>query len=837
MESAGGDKATTLLHLRKTYAGVSKDAQLGPLDEANLDKLLPLFNKLMSMYTPDELCANFKEAAAFSNSIAESLVHEIRRRANNEATNEAASSVHAFLRAHPPDARGWVLLKSLNFLVSSNQPKILEAVCRAALPSTLVKVFYLFFDLPTNEDAAEREHRGRLYDSAVTLMVSLCSFDCVAAELIQKDDFVLLFIGASSPCAPEHSMWRDANFTFLCTIINKSMNSSVLKYIHSKGCVGHYMKQLRNPELSDAELSTFLSNIVDLLKLSAEYTPLLVEDMVNAHGFQFIIEFCERASLAHIKPLLSVLVSLISAGNQTIPLANPQTPLSFYPFQLNADCARSSKTIRIPEAFEVLERCFYDASDEKCLLVLDCVHEVLKMETMNYFVLEKQYPLYLFVERMSVKSIPVQKRVLSIVEFVLRELNFIPCRELTVINNHLRRTVKEKDFEQIELYLHFLFGIMPINLHIKDAYRELLHLETFLNIVQSHSGDFADLSEAEKNVVQRSMDLLVASTKNNSMNAQFITENLEIRTVKQILSSDDPQTADFRSTMEMLIKNLLFLAKNEQLFSFAAADPLLRSGQHRCMFGSILLESHKVRIMFRRSGGYICLMTLLLQLENSLNVGAERVLSEQHKRVLSHVTLIFRVLTLSMRYEPSNARYFLNEVKPAIIVSILRTMGCFGRREKVEVVAPIWSEISVDQIRPQLKICHSIFENPELDFDSCDDLPPRLFCSLYLLRVMFNLAMDNFGKQNSDIQWAKEEWLSSAENVEIIPVVAWTRSVLVHPSPVLCILQLLASVSSVDNVNEVAATVPDRWTAIAQFYVALVLKALLRSERNQQGDV
>lgn len=79
------------------------------------------------------------------------------------------------------------------------------------------------------------------------------------------------------------------------------------------------------------------------------------------------------------------------------------------------------------------------------------------------------------------------------------------------------------------------------------------------------------------------------------------------------------------------------------------------------MFGSILLESHKVRIMFRRSGGYICLMTLLLQLENSLSVN-DSTLSMEKKYLLEHITLIFRVLTLSMRYEPSNARYFLLEV-------------------------------------------------------------------------------------------------------------------------------------------------------------------------------
>jgi hypothetical protein len=168
-------------------------------------------------------------------------------------------------------------------------------------------------------------------------------------------------------------------------------------------------------------------------------------------------------------------------------------------------------------------------------------------------------------------------------------------------------------------------------------------------------------------LVQRSLDLLVATTKNNSLNAQFITENLEIKCVKAIMSDENEKSVDFRSTAEILIKQLLFMAKNEQLFSsllqILFSDPgntavcmkLLK------MFGSILLESHKVRIMFRRSGGYICLMTLLLQLENTLNVD-DSALRTEKKYMLEHITLIFRVLALSMRYEPSNARYFLLEV-------------------------------------------------------------------------------------------------------------------------------------------------------------------------------
>lgn len=65
-----------------------------------------------------------------------------------------------------------------------------------------------------------------------------------------------------------------------------------------------------------------------------------------------------------------------------------------------------------------------------------------------------------------------------------------------------------------------------------------------------------------------------------------------------------------------------------------------------------------------------------------------------------------------------------------------------------------------------------------------------------------------------------------------------TRTVLVHPSAVICLLQLLPFVASFDPSDivpsESSSLHHHLWSASAQFYIALVLKALLRSERNQQ---
>lgn len=65
-------------------------------------------------------------------------------------------------------------------------------------------------------------------------MNSLCSNAIVAQELIQKDDLIWLFVSASTLCSANHIMWRDANFAFLFSIIEKALSPPVIKYIHCK---------------------------------------------------------------------------------------------------------------------------------------------------------------------------------------------------------------------------------------------------------------------------------------------------------------------------------------------------------------------------------------------------------------------------------------------------------------------------------------------------------------------------------------------------------------------------------------------------------------------------
>ena len=78
----------------------------------------------------------------------------------------------------------------------------------------------------------------------------------------------------------------------------------------------------------------------------------------------------------------------------------------------------------------------------------------------------------------------------------------------------------------------------------------------------------------------------------------------------------------------------------------------------------VLRESHKVRVHFRKTGGYLSFISMLLNLEgvfgNLENI--QGAVPQEETALLDFIHLIFKVLSISMRYEPSNAKYFFNEV-------------------------------------------------------------------------------------------------------------------------------------------------------------------------------
>ena len=98
----------------------------------------------------EEIMDKFPDVLQFCNHVSRLMVSEIRRRASNQSTEAASSAIVKYLEIESSEEQssGWMLLSTINLLTSASHDAFINGMTIAALPSTLVKCFYLFFDLP-----------------------------------------------------------------------------------------------------------------------------------------------------------------------------------------------------------------------------------------------------------------------------------------------------------------------------------------------------------------------------------------------------------------------------------------------------------------------------------------------------------------------------------------------------------------------------------------------------------------------------------------------------------------------------------------------------------------
>lgn len=848
------DRALTLLHLRKTFSEYCKVPLGGQKDgDRKFDRVLPLFSKVISMYpSPEEIVDQFKELCPFAGHLCRHLVQEMRLRAANQSTELAALSISLFLLPDTADPRGWMLLSSAHYLVSTARLPVIDAVCKAALPSTLVKALYLFFDLPPATDQAMSASRRKLYSLFLSLMEQLCGYRCVGEELARKDDLFLLFAGSSCVCPSENALWRKGAEQLLVTLISKALSPPLAKYIHAKGCVQLFVSNIRKEgeNISVSECVEMIICLLCVLKDSVNVTNLLVQDFAQANGYLLLRDFVLKNENEEdgMRNVLLMLMSVITSGTTELrPALSPG--LVVLPSFTLPPPTGNGLSVRNIDAFRVLFQVFVQSTSERiCETAIDVVHNIYASDAANYFIIDKECSLSQIIEHMESKTPQVQRKILELVEYVVFHLNHVPCKELIALSVLLKTQTTAGHLECCVLALQSAFRILSANSLLKDAFREVGLVETFTWTVMHFVPIVKErhLTEIEGKVALLSTDILSLLVSGNNANARIFRESAGPKLLIDLICSD---CGDWRASALQLMKQLLIQAHSEEqltaLLLIMHSPPQQNLTLQSVLLKSLLCalrESHKVRVMFRRVGGYLCLISLLLSFEGKLKSDEKSQemsstdnsnerswklasVSMESLSLLEFFQLIFKVLTISMRYEPSNAKHFAQEVKWDNLCVALRASGAFN--EQVDVIdssKSIWHDESAN-LRSRVSACHHVFQfNEQLDSRIAPtEMPPSIFFACCIMRFLFNMALDNYEKTNGDVVWSREENLLQLDD-STSSIVSWSTSVLVHPGALLTMLHLLPAIHS---------SFLD-WEVGAQLYCALVIKALLRPERNQQ---
>ncbi|KAJ8676714.1 hypothetical protein QAD02_012501 [Eretmocerus hayati] len=877
--------ALGLMHLKKLFSEYTHPTHT-LTDTEKDDKLynmLPLFCKVFGTSPSGDMSEKFWDIVAFTKEVSNLMVSEIRRRASNQSTETASCAIVKFLEIENSEesSNGWMLLSALN-LLAAGDTSLIQEMTSAAVPSTLVKCLYLFFDLPEmNEEEADisdanseftpRERRILLQKIFVQLLVRLCSHSYPAEELARKDDLTLLFSAITSWCPQYNVMWRKSAAEVLMTLSRHGLTQSVVAYIHNKGCIALCIDNMqRVPELAPLEIVEMFVTVFCFLKDSSEVSQTLLDDFRACQGYIFLSEFLLKNASSRleqdnrteaqdaIRNLVLMLASLTMCGHTELKpsTASMGSLFQILGFTLPQPSNRGG-SVRNIQAFQVLQSVFVKSNSPLlCCTILDAISSVYHSDNANYFILEGQNTLSQFAEKIHLKNLEIQEKFFQLLEFIVFQLNFVPCKELISLSLLLK---SNNSISCSIMCMKTLNNILRHNVIFKDVYREVGLLEVFVTCLDRYASSLKDKQAAVDqgqeykvcveqeelaNLVMEGLTILLAG---NVQNANVFRQCGGARCAHSLIPY-----IDCRFQALGIVRELILSAGGDDdmatlLGVMHSAPPnalILKTHILRSLLTS-LRESHRTRTVFRKVGGFVYVMSVLVSLEGKLGPpsqedsepcnDAARRNPEDETQLLTLLHMVFHTISTAMRFEPANAKFFHHEICQSSLCDTLRLLGCFSTQSKLEE-----NHTAVDMNLHNLWL--PVFAGNVLEPIFPSNVPHMLGYACLVMRLLYDVALDTFDKPNlagmgmkspSHKQYNVEHQKSldspgsgkrsNVNSLNLSPPVP--EPIIVHPGVVVGMFHLLPSISDEEHSD----------TALSlQAYMAEVIKSLVRSERNQQ---
>lgn len=845
-----------------------------PLSETERDgklyEMLPLFCKVFSSCPANDMSEKFWDVVAFCQQVSRLMVSEIRKRASNQSTEAASIAIVKFLEVETTEdtSSGWLLLATLN-LLANGDVSLIQVMTAAAVPSTLVKCLYLFFDLPQVEDDEPpadgvnvsdfnaHERRTLLQKVFVQLLVKLCSYPYPAEELARMDDLTLLFSAITSPCPMQNIVWRKNAAEILTTISRHGLTDAVVTYIHSKGCMALCVDNMQRLTFGNPlEIVEMFVTVFCFLKDSSQVSQILMDDFRASQGYVFLSDFLlkfdnPRSQTLEIQAAIRNLVLMISSlcmyGFYELrpPAAQFNTVFKLQNFQLPQASSRET-CVRNVYAFQVLQAVFLKSTTPAlCCTILDAISRVYHSENANYFILESEHTLSTFAERIHQKSPQIQEKFYDLLEFIVFQLNFVPCKELISLSLLLKHN---QSTSCSILCLKTLLNILRHNSVFKDVYREVGILEIFVSCLNRYADHVRQITDGDESVVvqataEQQEDLLDTLGKHvlealtmllgggASNNAQLFREYGGAKCIQELVKFKHCRPQALGIVRELILSaggddDMLYILS---LMHSISPHQVEFKIQILNMLLGCLKDSHRTRTVFRKVGGFVYLTSVFVSLDGSM-AQSQPGIAQQDLILL--LQIVCQTLATAMRFEPANAKFFHQEICNSSLCDTLRLLGCFGGDTSLQDFTGIY-----EPQQTLLKYYHDVFSGDILSFSFSEDIPSSLSYICVVFRLLYSIALDNFESPNlsgvitlfsdpsAHTRSPSKELAAPVHPSQLNLTQPAPEPRIVHPGVVLCMLQLLPGVQH-DDASLQAIQL--------QVYLSEIIKSLVRSERNQQ---
>ncbi|KAI3682688.1 hypothetical protein L1987_82849 [Smallanthus sonchifolius] len=380
-------------------------------------------------------------------------------------------------------------------------------------------------DEPEVMDNTGPDRRLEVEGSVVHIMKALANHPAAAQSLIEDKSLQLLFEMVANGSlilfsrykegfVPLHSIQLHRHAMQILGLLIANDNGSTAKYIRK-----HQLMKVLLTAVKDFKLETgdpaYTMSIVDLLLecIELSYRPeagdiRLREDVRNAHGYQYLVQFALVLSKDHIfetsepamedassqglsltlSRLLDVLVNLSQTGPSDIKLTgskgNRKIRTSSSDRFPDDNWEKDSYKVKDIDAIQVLQEIFLKADSRDLQAeVLNRMFKIFSSHLENYMLCQQLRTVPLLILNMGDFPFSLQEIILKILEYAVTVVNCIPEQELLALCCLLQQHITS---ELKHTILSFFIKLLSFDQQYKKVLREVGVLEVLLDDLKQH---------------------------------------------------------------------------------------------------------------------------------------------------------------------------------------------------------------------------------------------------------------------------------------------------------------------------------------------------------------
>ncbi|KAF7722919.1 hypothetical protein EC973_002599 [Apophysomyces ossiformis] len=605
--------------------------------------------------------------------------------------------------------------------VAGNQEILVNLMLQQRIPSVIIKLFRSFIDLPPNyyEQVLDEDEDSDMVtlDEASSLIADILKrfvqHRAILRRLIMEDTFFMIvrlmsakpskWTDACDTKEPSYMAWKSRTLDILKSV---PMTVEVAQYLHSRRCMDTLVQVWKDCTTKSSltvadhrEISLGLDLVcyqleIDIIQLLAklvfigkmDQSPSAFESLPYQHSDFSLPKIDNSKGSSRIVKNALAFQSLVAA--LIYPNAPNHTPI------------KSQQNRCLPDHLQAT--------------LFKEVKNIICENPINYFMVERLNSLPILIEIMERYNSEIQNGIMDILDYVMWELNFVPLRELAVVSLHLQ---SDASGAAIDLMCSRFTSLVRKSPKFLTVVREA----GLINVVSLMLSDVTE--SLNQNAANADTN---TSNKETTMFIRKALDSFDIVAECMVEMTKDPLNASvFRKTYRGNLFDLLHFPETRigalQLFEClsnceetqleGASDPRPRVDiEHsfsRIMeaiqsiprndldfrleilrtIKRIFLAHPGTRDIFRRVGGFVSLVSMIVSLEGAFDkpelfISSEESIEIVLDKIISVLQTIFAVLAVSMRDHKLNKQRFVEDIKFGALENALTLTGALGNNGK-----------------------------------------------------------------------------------------------------------------------------------------------------------